>query len=107
MAAQVLSRYAAPPAAECLRRNVGISVRSQKDQFDCWAYLVDLAASVKSVQDRHREIDNDDMGLLLDGSSHHRASVADNTDNVKLNFQKFRAQLSDQGMVVGDKDARP
>ena len=68
--------------------------------------VLDLAPGFEAVQQRHRDVQDDDVGFEFLGGGDERPPVGDLTDDVALFRQQLFERAEQERVVVGEQDAR-
>ena len=68
--------------------------------------LLDLPRRLETVQQRHRQIEDDDVGMVLADGVDERPAVGDARDDVALRREQLLERFDKQRVVVGQDDAR-
>ena len=89
-----------------LRREVGVLVHRQEHQLHVPRPLLDLTSGLEAVQQRHRDVEDDDVGLELLGGGDEGPSVGDLTDDVALGRQQLLERAEQQRVIVGQQHTR-
>ena len=70
--------------------------------------LRDLPRRLDAVQQRHRDVEDRDVGLVLLGQAHRLAAVARLGDDLPVGplLEHLAQPLADDGVIVGEEDAK-
>src|SRR5262249_41119291 len=91
--------------AERFRREIRILVHRQEDDPRGRQQPFQLPRRVDAVQERHRDVDDDDVGPQFDRGRHQRAAVRHRADDVALVGEQLLERLEQQRVIVGEQDA--
>ena len=69
------------------------------------AELLDLPSRVEAVQERHRDVEDDDVRLEPLRFGHERASVGDRADDLAFGRQQLLERAEKKMVVVGQQNA--
>ena len=71
--------------------------------------LDDLPRRFDAVQQRHRHVENGDVGLVLFGQPHRLAAVARFRDHLPVRplLEQLAQPLPDDGVIIGEEDPHP
>jgi two-component system KDP operon response regulator KdpE len=87
-------------------RDARLTVLREVDDLDVRVQRFQLLAGVEAVQERHRNIDDDDFGFQFRGGLEQCTSVADGAHDVEVGLKKIRQRLDHHRVIVGEKNAR-
>ena len=69
----------------------------------CWAELLDLPSRVEPVQERHRDVEDDDVRLEPLRFGDERPSVGDGADDLAFGRQQLLERAEKKIVVVGQQ----
>ena len=68
--------------------------------------LLDLARGFEAVQERHRDVQDDDVGLELLGGVDEGPPVGDLADDVVVSREQFLEGAEEERVIVGEQNSR-
>ena len=77
----------------------------QKQQLGVREKFLQLARGIESVQQRHGDIQQDEVGFEAFRSFEERAAVLHAADHLAAIFEQFSQPRKQNGVVVGHQDA--
>ena len=104
-AADRLSRYADAPDRNASAARSGSSFIVRNTSLTFAQLLLDLAPRFETVQERHRDVEHDDIGLQRLGGGHQRPSVGHLADDLALAREQFLERAEQQRVIVRQQDS--
>jgi hypothetical protein len=76
-------------------------VHRKKDDFRRVGIFAKRPDTFQAAHQRHCDIDNGDVGLVVSCGSQKGSAISDNINNVVLSLQQVSESLCKQNMVIG------
>ena len=106
-ASRDLTTYPTAPAARRCANIILIAVDSQEHELRPRSGRPQRPHRLDPVQERHRNVEHQDVGREPGGCLYRRPPVADSLDHFELRFEESRFDLEERLVIVGQQDTGP
>ncbi len=97
---RVFQKVAGGSGSKGLRRDIGILAHRQEQHFDLWHRALELPRRVESVELRHGDVENDNVGPEFGGHCQQSATIGHGPHDVTSWLEQLRKRLANQTVVI-------